>query len=305
MTKTNNTPLILIADDDRTMRSLLNLAMEEEGYQIAEAKNGEQCLSEYAHFQPDLILLDAVMPDLDGFTCCKKIRSLPGGARVPILMITVLDDRESVEQAFNAGATDYITKPIHWAVLSQRVRRLLTLNQAWLEVNVMKKELRQQQAWEELIRNILQQLSQSGLVQDSIQQILTAIREWVQASRVLLYQSGTKTNYESVAVRFPASKEFSGTDFNLVGEYGEQYQQGKTVVIEDVSQANFPSALIEQFRQLNTQALSIVPIIKASQVVGLLSIHFSETSPQSGELTLNRFADLGKLLAITEFGIRS
>ena len=295
MTKTNKTPLILIADDDRTMRSLLNLAMEEEGYQITEAKNGEQCLSEYAHFQPDLILLDAVMPDLDGFTCCKKIRSLPGGEHVPILMITVLDDPESVEQAFKAGATDYITKPIHWTVLSQRVRLLLTFNKAWLKVNAVKEELRQQQAWEELMRNILQQLS----VQDSIQPILTAIREWIQASRVLLYQLETENCFESVAVEFPPIKEFSGTDFNLVREYGEQYQLGKTVVIEDVSQTNLASALIEQFRQLNTQALSIVPIIKASQVVGLFSIHFSETSLQSKELTLNRFADLGKLLEMT------
>ena len=61
MTQTNSKPLILIVDDDRTMRSLLNLAMSEEGYEIAEAQNGEQCLSEYVNCRPDLILLDAVM----------------------------------------------------------------------------------------------------------------------------------------------------------------------------------------------------------------------------------------------------
>ena len=299
MTKTNKTPLILIADDDRTMRSLLNLAMEEEGYRVAEAQNGEQCLSEYAHFQPDLILLDAMMPELDGFTCCKKIRSLPGGERVPILMITVLDDRESVEQAFNAGATDYITKPIHWAVLSQRVRRLLTANQAWLQVAAVQEQLRQQQVWEELMRKILQQLSQSDRVTDSIQQILTTIREWLQASRILLYQSDTKNCVESVAVGCLSIKEFSGTDFNLVGEYGEQYQQGKTIVIEDLSQANLPSAKVEQFRELNTQALSIVPMKNGTQVSGWFSIHFSQTSPQWKESMLNRFSDLGKLLAMT------
>ena len=126
---TNNnpdqTPLIMIVDDDRSMRLLLNMAMEEEGYRVAEAKNGEQCLAEYAHYQPNLILLDAMMPDINGFTCCQKIRSLPGGDRIPIVMITALDDRESIEQALNAGATDYITKPIQWAVLSEQVQRLL------------------------------------------------------------------------------------------------------------------------------------------------------------------------------------
>ena len=300
MNKTNKTPLILIADDDRMMRSLLNLAMEEEGYQTIEAKNGEQSLSEYTHFQPNLVLLDAVMPDLDGFTCCKKIRSLPGGDRVPILMITVLDDRESVEQAFNAGATDYITKPIHWSVLSQRVRRLLASNQAWLEIETVKEELIQHKAWEELIRNILAQLS----AQDSIQTILASIREWAQASRVLLYDLETANCLESVASEFTPIREFSDIDCNLKDKYGEQYQQGQTVVIEDVAQANLSSALIEQFRRLNTQALFIVPIIKASQVVGLLSLHFSGTSVQWKELTLNRFVDLGTLLATIEFGVK-
>ncbi len=127
---TNNnpdqTPLIMIVDDDRSMRLLLNMAMEEEGYRVAEAQNGEQCLAEYAQYQPNLILLDAMMPGMDGFTCCKQIRSLPGGDRVPILMITALDDRESIEQALSAGATDYMTKPIQWAVLSEQVQRLLS-----------------------------------------------------------------------------------------------------------------------------------------------------------------------------------
>ena len=141
---TEQTPLILIVDDDRTMRSLLNLAMEEEGYRVIEAANGEQCLAEYSHFQPDLILLDAVMPDIDGFTCCQKIRSLPGGDGIPILIITVLDDRESVERAFSVGATDYITKPIHWSVLSQRVCRLLANAQNEARLTVVEEKLRQQ-----------------------------------------------------------------------------------------------------------------------------------------------------------------
>ena len=144
--KTTEKPLILIVDDDRSMRALLNLAMTEEGYEVAEAKNGEQCLGEYQLLKPDAILLDAVMPDLDGFTCCEKIRQLPGGDLIPILMITVLDDQKSIDQAFNCGATDYITKPMHWAVLSQRMRRLLATNQVLREVQAVKQQLHQQQS---------------------------------------------------------------------------------------------------------------------------------------------------------------
>ncbi|NJK57260.1 MAG: response regulator [Pleurocapsa sp. SU_5_0] len=297
---TNNnpdrSPLILIVDDDRMMRSLLNLAMTEEGYRVAEAENGGQCLSEYTHFHPDLILLDAVMPDIDGFSCCQKIRSLPGGDRLPILMITVLNDQESVEQAFNAGATDYITKPIHWSVLSQRVRHLLAINQVWLELAAIKEKFQQQRNWEELMRKILQQLTQDNHVTDSIQPVLNTIRQWIQASRVLLYQADRQNYLESVAVGCPLIKDFSIIGVNLMAEYGEQYQQGKTIVIEDISQANLSLALIEQFKQLNTKALCIVPLKKNNQL-GLLGIHFSKVFPQD-QLLLNRLSDLGKLLAI-------
>ncbi|MDJ0568268.1 MAG: response regulator [Pleurocapsa sp. MO_192.B19] len=296
-TQSERIPLILIVDDDRTMRSLLNLAMEEEGYKVAEAENGEQCLSEYTHFQPDLILLDAVMPDIDGFTCCQKIRSLPGGDRLPILMITVLDDHESVEQAFNAGATDYITKPIHWSVLSERVRRLLDGDRSSAELTAVEEQLRQHQAWEKLTSNILEQLVSGDRSRDSIQQVLFSIQEWLQAARIVLYQSDSQTYLKSVATKYKSSKNFSEADFNLIAEYGEQYQQGKTIVIEDVSQADLPFALIQQLKQSDTQALSIVPIKKVDQTLGWLEIQFSGVIPQD-RLLLNRLSDLGNLLAI-------
>jgi signal transduction histidine kinase/response regulator of citrate/malate metabolism len=72
-----------------------------------------------------MILMDALMPVVDGFTCCDRLTQAWGDTCPPILMITALDDRAAVDRAFQAGATDYITKPIHWAVLRQRVRRLL------------------------------------------------------------------------------------------------------------------------------------------------------------------------------------
>ena len=300
MNETRSEPilLILIVDDDRTMRSLLNLAMEEEGYKVAEAENGEQCLSEYTHFQPDLILLDAVMPDIDGFTCCQKIRSLPKGDRIPILMITVLDDPESVEQAFNAGATDYITKPIHWSVLSQRVRRLLNGNRAYAELTAVEEQLRQHQAWSKLASNIIKQLVSGNRSNDSVRQILSSIREWLQAAKIILYQSDSQTYVESVATEYKASQNFSVTDFNFISEYGEQYQQGKLIVIEDLSQTNLPSAVIQQLKQLSTQGWSIVPIKQSERLLGLLAIQFPRTFPQD-RLSSNQLLDLANLLTIT------
>ncbi len=117
--------LILIVDDDLFMRKILVRYLERENYQVIEAANGMEALKIYQESQPDMILLDAMMPILDGFECCSRLQQLPNGDHTPVLIITALEDRESVDRAYEVGASDYVTKPIHWAVLRQRVRRLL------------------------------------------------------------------------------------------------------------------------------------------------------------------------------------
>lgn len=117
--------LILIVDDDPLTRLQLRLYLQKEQYRVAEASDGLEGLAAYTDLQPDLILLDAMMPTMDGFTYCQKLSTIPECDRPPILMITSLEDQDSVDRAFAAGAADYITKPIHWAVLRQRVRRLI------------------------------------------------------------------------------------------------------------------------------------------------------------------------------------
>ena len=119
-------PLILIADDDQSTRILLRLILKKDGYKVIEVENGQECLSAWQKHQPDMILLDAMMPILNGFDCCKKLTQIEEYEfNIPILMITGLNDKESVDRAFDAGATDYITKPIHPPVLRQRLARIL------------------------------------------------------------------------------------------------------------------------------------------------------------------------------------
>lgn len=117
--------LILVVDDDALTRMQLRELLEYSGYQIIEATSGSEALVLYQERQPDMVLLDALMGEMDGFTCCAQLRSEPQAENLPILMVTGLADQISVENAFSAGATDYVTKPIHWQVLRQRVRRLL------------------------------------------------------------------------------------------------------------------------------------------------------------------------------------
>ncbi|WP_225984573.1 EAL domain-containing protein [Noviherbaspirillum aerium] len=123
-------PLVLVVDDDRSTRSSLRHTLQRDGFRVEEAADGAQALHILKRIQPDVILMDAVMPVMDGFTACARVQELPNGGSIPVLMITALEDNNSVERAFAAGASDYIPKPIHFAVLSQRVRRIIEANQA-------------------------------------------------------------------------------------------------------------------------------------------------------------------------------
>jgi PAS domain S-box-containing protein len=127
-------PLILIVDDDEFMRLQLRQALEQVGYQLIEASNGEEALTAYTDYNPDIVLLDALMPVMDGFTCCKLLRKLPGGEYTPVLIVTALEARKSLDQAFEVGASDCITKPIPWTVLRQRIHRLLLAKRATEEL---------------------------------------------------------------------------------------------------------------------------------------------------------------------------
>lgn len=129
-------PLILVADDEKTLRLVLRRVMQQEGYEVLEAMDGEEALQVYQDKQPDMILLDAMMPGMDGFTCCAELQRRLGEDCPPVLMITALDDGPSVDLAFKVGATDYVTKPIHWPVLRQRVRRLLQTRWAMTELRL-------------------------------------------------------------------------------------------------------------------------------------------------------------------------
>jgi CheY-like chemotaxis protein len=113
---------ILVADDDPVVRQLSRAMLERLGLIVIEASDGEQAVEAYVQSQADLILLDANMPRMDGFAVCRKIRKLGGGADVPVIMVTSLADSDSAKRARAAGASEFVTKPVNWASLGQRIQ---------------------------------------------------------------------------------------------------------------------------------------------------------------------------------------
>jgi DNA-binding response OmpR family regulator len=116
---------ILIVDDDVDSLKLIGLMLQRQGYSIVAAQNGEQALSLAESERPDLMLLDVMMPDMDGYEVCRRIRKNPQFAHVPIMMFTaktLVDDKVA---GFEAGADDYLTKPTHPAELAARIKLVL------------------------------------------------------------------------------------------------------------------------------------------------------------------------------------
>jgi diguanylate cyclase (GGDEF)-like protein/PAS domain S-box-containing protein len=121
---------ILVVDDDSGGRRLTRATLAKAGFTVTEAGDGRAALDTMQASLPDLVLMDVGMPVMDGFDACAGLRGLPGGDRVPVIMMTGLDDTASIERAFEVGATDFVTKPINWAVLPHRVRYMLRASAA-------------------------------------------------------------------------------------------------------------------------------------------------------------------------------
>ncbi|OYP28424.1 response regulator [Rhodopirellula sp. MGV] len=123
----SNTHRILIADDNVANRELLEAYLAEIDCEIETSIDGQDTLDKVASFQPDLVLLDVMMPKLSGFEVCKKVKDNAETSRVMILMVTALNELGDIERAVAAGTDDFLTKPVQRMHLLKRVENMLKL----------------------------------------------------------------------------------------------------------------------------------------------------------------------------------
>jgi signal transduction histidine kinase len=135
---------VLVVDDNAANRALAQATLEDEGYRVLLAVDGEQGIAAFEREQPGCILLDVRMPGMDGPTTCERIRALPGGAEVPIIFVTALRDVDTFDRALAAGGDDYLTKPFRPNELVARVNSALALRRMAAERSTLFAELKQQ-----------------------------------------------------------------------------------------------------------------------------------------------------------------
>ena len=134
-------PQVLLVDDDEVKLLLCTSALQTRGFAITQAAGGEQALRLLETWQPDIVVLDALMPGLDGFQTCRRLRERPGFEAVPVLMLTGLDDDASIQRAYEAGASDFFVKSAQWTLLAGRLRYLLRSSRNRIELEQSKSRL--------------------------------------------------------------------------------------------------------------------------------------------------------------------
>lgn len=140
---------VLVVDDEEQNRMLLRDPLEAHGYEVAEAENGEEALQRAAECPPDVVLLDVMMPRMDGFEVCRRLKSKPQTAAIPVLMVTALSERKDRMTGIAAGANDFLNKPVDLLDLRLRVRNAVHTRQLFERLRA------EQEKSERLLLNLL------------------------------------------------------------------------------------------------------------------------------------------------------
>jgi two-component system, sensor histidine kinase and response regulator len=135
---------ILVVDDNEANRALARSTLEDEGHRVVLARSGAEGITAFEKEQPECVLLDIRMPDMDGFAVCERIRTLPGGRETPVLFLTALRDVETFDHAVRAGGNDFLTKPIRPTDLVVRVQAALKVRRLTAELREHYETLKKQ-----------------------------------------------------------------------------------------------------------------------------------------------------------------
>jgi diguanylate cyclase (GGDEF)-like protein/PAS domain S-box-containing protein len=245
-------PVVLVVDDDRFQRQFVCGALVESGFAIGEAESGRQALEILKQSEPDILLLDVVMPDMDGFSVCAELRKLPQGRHLPVVMVTALEDADSIARAFDAGATDFITKPINPLILAHRLHYILRAGHAFQELFRNRTRLSQAQRlarlgnWEWDIRH-----NRFSLSEEAIALIGLAGRETpetYEAFLALVHPSDRKLVADAVAGALQCGENFHLDHRILTPGGSERFIHGHAEVTFDA--AGKPSFMFGTYQDI-------------------------------------------------------
>lgn len=283
---------ILVVDDTPTNLEVLFNFLNNSGFRILIAEDGESALQKANYASPDLILLDVLMPGMDGFETCRCLKENPSTQNIPIIFMTALTETIDKVKGFSLGAVDYITKPLQYEEVLARVKTHLRLQHLTCQLQEKNLQLEQeiqerrqteaalklQNQRSQLFAEVTLKIRQSLQLEEILATTVTEVQRILQADRVLIYRlwpDGTGCGVaESVLPDFPPVMGHVFPEEIFPSEFRRLYQAGRVRSVSDVeTDTSIPGCLVEFVRRFQVRAKLVVPILAKQQLWGLLIAH--------------------------------
>ena len=283
--------IILVVDDNPTNLEMLCDFLADAGFEVLVATDGESAIEQAVYAQPNLILLDVLMPGIDGFETCYQLKANPSTKAIPVIFMTALGETPNKLKGFEVGAVDYVTKPIQLEEVLARINNQLTIQNLQQELQQqnlqleeeVKKRLQaedlacQQAHYEQLLNEIAQRIRKSLDLDEILNTTVNEVRQFLQTDRVLIYRfledwSGV---VEVEAVSTPSLSILNNkiTDPCFGESYVCLYQEGRILVIDDIHTAELAPCHVELLQKFQVRANLVLPILQGEQLWGLLIAH--------------------------------
>ncbi|MGP1385515.1 MAG: hybrid sensor histidine kinase/response regulator [Thainema sp.] len=284
---------ILIVDDNPGNLDFLHELLNLDGYDVVEANNGEVALQIVQQEPLDLVLLDILMPVLDGYEVCKRLKANPETRDLPIIFVSALAGESEKAQGFEVGAADYITKPIPPMEMLARINnqlRLYRLQQQLESQNIklqaeirnricVEETLRQQAERDRLLAVISQRIHQSLNLNETLETAVTEIRQLLNVDRTLVCQTSEDRESCRVIAESVRSAEYSILGRQFQDAYLKQIQW-ECWAVDDTNSENVNPSYTALLRNLHVRANLVVPIMQGESMWGLLAAQNCQSAHQ-------------------------
>lgn len=254
---------VFIVDDDLMIKVMLEDILHAHGYQTYHASNGREAVRLVKEHTPEIILMDIVMPEMDGIAACKAIRSMTLPIRPSIIMISSKSDKDAIVEALEKGADDFITKPVDDMELIARIKAQSRISSFYHEIYEDKKDL-------ETILDITKAISSMLKTEEVLYTIVKRVADITCAVRCSIVLIGKESvGYVLASHESPTIKKIK-LDLNKYPEIREVLRSKKAVVVEDIPKHPLMAEVKDLVKDLDKMTVLVLPIVWEEEVIGTL-----------------------------------
>lgn len=260
---------ILVVDDDLVSRNIVKDILSSENYEVLEASNGNEAMRKAVVANPDLILLDLIMPGVDGFEVCRRLRTELDTVAVPIIIFSSKAEKEDILKGLEVGANDYILKPVEPFELRARIKAHLRLKGLYDDANAEKKDL-------VTLLEISQAVSSTLHSNEILYTIVKRVAEIIEVARCSIVKIGKKDGIGYVVTTYenPNIKNLP-IELDKYPEIKRALDVKGTVIIDDIFNDPLMVDVRDNLKKLNFSSLLVIPIMVREEVVGTLFLRTS------------------------------